>query len=75
MESYKTKDIVLTAEYYQAQEILGNLIKMEMDDPIAFATKHDPGTIYFHQAIKQLDAPQFVEAIAKEITGHIERGH
>eukprot|EP00957_Ditylum_brightwellii_P156179 11887705-Ditylum_brightwellii.AAC.1 len=31
--------------------------------------------MYFHQAIKQPDAPQFVEAIIKEINGHIERGH
>eukprot|EP00957_Ditylum_brightwellii_P144037 10975346-Ditylum_brightwellii.AAC.1 len=46
-----------------------------MDDPIAFAAKHDPDTMYFHQAIKQPDAPQFIEAIVKEINGHIERGH
>eukprot|EP00957_Ditylum_brightwellii_P161074 12263570-Ditylum_brightwellii.AAC.1 len=48
---------------------------MEIDDPIAFAAKHDPDTMYFHQAIKQPDAPHFVEAIVKEIKGHIERGH
>eukprot|EP00957_Ditylum_brightwellii_P185578 14128728-Ditylum_brightwellii.AAC.1 len=48
MESYQTKYVVLTAEYYQAQEIMGNIIEMEMDDLIAFATKHDPDTMYFH---------------------------
>eukprot|EP00957_Ditylum_brightwellii_P200215 15262658-Ditylum_brightwellii.AAC.1 len=52
-----------------------NIIEMEMDDPIAFVTKHDPGTMYFHQAVKQPDAPQSVEVIVKEINGHIERGH
>eukprot|EP00957_Ditylum_brightwellii_P025248 1911403-Ditylum_brightwellii.AAC.1 len=26
---------------------------MEMDIPIAFAAKHDPDTMYFHQAVKQ----------------------
>eukprot|EP00957_Ditylum_brightwellii_P039763 3010344-Ditylum_brightwellii.AAC.1 len=31
--------------------------------------------MYFHQAIKQPNAPQFVKAIVKEINGHIERGH
>eukprot|EP00957_Ditylum_brightwellii_P179239 13654855-Ditylum_brightwellii.AAC.1 len=67
MESYQTKDVVLTAEYYQAQEIMENVIEMEMDDPIAFVAKHDPDTMYFHQVIKQPDAPQFVEAIVKEI--------
>eukprot|EP00957_Ditylum_brightwellii_P095659 7288350-Ditylum_brightwellii.AAC.1 len=48
---------------------------MEMDDPIAFAAKHGPDTMYFHQAIKQPNAPQFVETIIKKINGHIERGH
>eukprot|EP00957_Ditylum_brightwellii_P212226 15367107-Ditylum_brightwellii.AAC.2 len=52
-----------------------NLIEIEMDEPIAFAMKHDPDTIYFHQAIKQPDALHFVGAIVKEINGHIERGH
>eukprot|EP00957_Ditylum_brightwellii_P164289 12507552-Ditylum_brightwellii.AAC.1 len=52
-----------------------NLNEMEMGNPIDFAAKHDPDTMYFHQAIKQLDAPQFVEVIVKEINGHIERGH
>eukprot|EP00957_Ditylum_brightwellii_P166903 12703402-Ditylum_brightwellii.AAC.1 len=67
MESYQTNDIVLTSEYYQAQEIMENVIEMEMDEPIAFAAKHDLDTLYFHQAIKQPDAPHFVEAIVKEI--------
>eukprot|EP00957_Ditylum_brightwellii_P025621 1936691-Ditylum_brightwellii.AAC.1 len=31
--------------------------------------------MYFHQVIKQPDAPQFVEAIVKNISGYIERGH
>eukprot|EP00957_Ditylum_brightwellii_P096125 7323441-Ditylum_brightwellii.AAC.1 len=52
-----------------------NTIELEMDDPIAFVAKHDPDTLYFYQAFKQLDAPQFVEAKVKEINGHIERGH
>eukprot|EP00957_Ditylum_brightwellii_P008523 646817-Ditylum_brightwellii.AAC.1 len=75
MESYQTKNIVLTAGYYQAQEIVENLFEVEMDDPIVFAAKHYPDTMYFHQAIKQPDAPHFVEATIKEISGHIERGH
>eukprot|EP00957_Ditylum_brightwellii_P039321 2974903-Ditylum_brightwellii.AAC.1 len=67
MKSYQTKDIVLTAEYYQTQEMMQNITEMEMDDPIAFAVKHDPDNMYFHQAVKQTDAPQFVEAIVKQI--------
>eukprot|EP00957_Ditylum_brightwellii_P069184 5253670-Ditylum_brightwellii.AAC.1 len=75
MEIYQTKDVILTAEYHQVQEIMENIIEMEMDDPIAFAAKHDPGIMYFHQAVKQPDAPQFVETTVEEINGHIERGH
>eukprot|EP00957_Ditylum_brightwellii_P136927 10442513-Ditylum_brightwellii.AAC.1 len=48
---------------------------MEMDDPIAFATKHDSNNMYFHQAVKQPNAPHFVDAIVKEIKGLIKRGH
>eukprot|EP00957_Ditylum_brightwellii_P132045 10068010-Ditylum_brightwellii.AAC.1 len=55
--------------------IIENLIEIEMADLIAFAAKHDLDTMYFHQAIKQPDASQFVEAIVKKINGHIERGH
>eukprot|EP00957_Ditylum_brightwellii_P000741 58064-Ditylum_brightwellii.AAC.1 len=29
-----------------------------MDDPTAFATKHYPNTMYFHQTVKQPDAQQ-----------------
>eukprot|EP00957_Ditylum_brightwellii_P200990 15321019-Ditylum_brightwellii.AAC.1 len=75
IEGYQTKDVVLTAKYYQAQEILENVIEMEMDDPIAFAAKHDPDSMYFHQAVKQPDASTFIEAIVNEINGHIVRGH
>eukprot|EP00957_Ditylum_brightwellii_P051000 3867685-Ditylum_brightwellii.AAC.1 len=61
MGSHQTKDTFLTAEYYQAQEIMENIIEMEMDDPIAFAAQSDPDTMYFHQEVKQPDAPHFVE--------------
>ena len=44
---------------------------METDNPITFAAKHDPDTMYFHQAVKQSDAPQFAEAIVNEINGHV----
>eukprot|EP00957_Ditylum_brightwellii_P199181 15183348-Ditylum_brightwellii.AAC.1 len=31
--------------------------------------------MYFRQAVKHSDAPQFVEAIVNEISCHIGRGH
>eukprot|EP00957_Ditylum_brightwellii_P181445 13821235-Ditylum_brightwellii.AAC.1 len=61
MEIYQAKYVVLAAEYYQVQEIMEHLNEMEMGNPIDFAAKHDPDTMYFHQAIKHLNAPQFIE--------------
>eukprot|EP00957_Ditylum_brightwellii_P145537 11081660-Ditylum_brightwellii.AAC.1 len=46
-----------------------------MNYPIAFATKHHPDCMCFHQAVKHPDAPQLVDAIVKQINGHIQRGH
>eukprot|EP00957_Ditylum_brightwellii_P153010 11646974-Ditylum_brightwellii.AAC.1 len=63
IESLQTQDIVFAAEYYASQDIIENLAKIEMYHPIAFVTKHNPGTMYFHQAIKKSDASHFVKAV------------
>lgn len=45
-----------------------------MTDPIAFAaTKSDPDTMYYHQAMKQEDSDKFRLAMKKEIDDHVER--
>ena len=42
---------------------------------IAFKTNSDPDTMYLHEAMKAPDAPQFREAMQKEVDDHTSRGH
>jgi hypothetical protein len=42
-----------------------------MHHPIAFLTKMMGDIMYFHQALRQPDVREFVEAVIKEISGHI----
>jgi hypothetical protein len=41
----------------------------------AFAASADPDTMYLHEAMKQPDKKQFIEAMQKEIEAHEKRGH
>ena len=44
-------------------------------DPVAMLTTANSDTMYYHQAMKQHDAPQFVDAIINEINDHVQRKH
>jgi Reverse transcriptase (RNA-dependent DNA polymerase) len=46
-------------------------------DPIAFALKatSDPDTMYYHEAMKEKDAPQFRAAMTKEVDAHTAKQH
>jgi Reverse transcriptase (RNA-dependent DNA polymerase) len=46
-------------------------------DPIAFAYKatSNPDTMYYHEAMKESDAPQFREAMKKEVDDHTAKMH
>ena len=50
-------------------------IQHQMADPIAFATSSDPDVMYLHEAMKQPDRKQFVQAMIDEVTTHTNRGH
>jgi hypothetical protein len=50
-------------------------IQQAMQDPIAFATHSDPDTMYMHQAMKQPDKKEFLQAMDKEINDHVAKGH
>ena len=50
-------------------------IQQAMQDPIAFATNSDPDTMYMHQAMKQPDKKEFLQAMDKEINDHVAKGH
>ncbi len=50
-------------------------IQRKMADPIAFAASADPDTMYLHEAMKQPDKKEFVQAMVDEVTTHTDRGH
>ena len=50
-------------------------IQRQMSDPIAFAASSDPDIMYLHEAMKQPDKREFVQAMVDEVTTHTERGH
>ena len=77
LESLQQQEVALPshlevlAEQYDMRED-----EFELDDPFAFAAKHsDPDSFYYHQAMKQEDAPQFRKAMQKEIDDHTNRGN
>ena len=43
-----------------------------MRHPIAFHAEMMGDIMYFHQAMQQDDADEFVKAVVKEVNGHIE---
>jgi hypothetical protein len=60
-------DVYHGAEEYEVQR--------QMAYPIAFAASSDPDIMYLHEALKQPDRKQFVQAMVDEVTTHTERGH
>ena len=50
-------------------------IQRKMSDPIAFAASSDPDIMYLHEAMKQPDKREFVQAMFEEVMTHTERGH
>ena len=60
-------DVYHGAEEYEIQR--------QMTDPIAFATSSDPDIMYLHEAMKQPDKREFIQAMVDEVTTHTERGH
>eukprot|EP00957_Ditylum_brightwellii_P164718 12541226-Ditylum_brightwellii.AAC.1 len=75
MQSLAQEDPVFTAEYYEQQMISEYQTEVDMDDLIAFAAKMDPDTMYYHQAIREPDSAEFIQAMVTEINGHIEGKH
>jgi hypothetical protein len=49
-------------------------IQRQMTDPIAFAASSDPDIMYLHEAMKQDDKKEFVQAMVDEVTTHTEKG-
>jgi hypothetical protein len=60
----KTMDNQAHAEHLSLQD--------QMRHPVAFLAKMCGDVMYFAQAIRQSDGQQFVEAIIKEVNGHVD---
>ena len=50
-------------------------LQERMRNPIAFHAEMMGDIMYLHQALKQKDASQFVDAVIREINGHVENEH
>ena len=46
-----------------------------MINTMAFLAEIQGDTIYFHQAMAQEDSGDFVEAVVKEVNGHVLNAH
>jgi hypothetical protein len=46
-----------------------------MHHPIAFLAEMMGDVMYLHQALRQPDAREFVEAVIKEVNSHINKDH
>ena len=50
-------------------------LQKQLDSPIVFAASMDPDTMYFHEAMRELDRDKFLEAMQKEIQDHETNQH
>eukprot|EP00978_Attheya_sp_CCMP212_P013327 scaffold33477_cov61-Attheya_sp.AAC.1 len=46
-----------------------------MADPIAFTASSDPDNLYLHEAMREPDKKQFMEAMKKEVSSHEDNQH
>ena len=58
---------------YETQNNLDLKLQEKMSNPMAFLAEMQGDTMYFHQAMAQEDSGDFVEAVAKEVNGHIDK--
>ena len=61
--------------YYDAHHQDNYLLQDSMTDPISFAAKTDPHSMYYHQAIREPNCRQFINTMVDELNDHIKRGH
>ena len=47
-------------------------LEKKMHNPVAFVAEMMGDIMYFHQAMQQEDSDQFVDAVVKEINGHVD---
>jgi len=60
---------------FETQHDLDLELQDKMSHPIAFLAEMQGDTMYFHQAMAQDDSGDFVDAVVKEVNGHVDNTH
>jgi hypothetical protein len=71
---YMASKAVYKHDYKQLQDSHLDLQDC-MSHPITFLAEMMGGIMYLHQALRQPDAREFVEAVIEEVNGHIDSNH
>ena len=74
VESRQQENIAFTMEV--ADEHMDEfIVQQALRDPIAFKSKSDPDTLYYHQAMQAEDHEEFRKSAKAEIDAHTTNGH
>ena len=57
---------------FETQHDLYLDLQDKMRNPMSFLAEMQGDTMYFHQAMAQEDSGDFVEAVVKEVHGHVD---
>ena len=60
---------------FETQHDLDLELQDKMSNPMSFLDEIQGDTMYFHQARAQEDSGDFVEAVVKEVNGHVLNAH
>lgn len=63
--------------YHVAYETIKEWVDIddgEQHPMLAYAASADPDTMYYHEAMREPDRPQFIKAMKKEVQSHTENG-
>ncbi len=71
---YMASQAVCEHDYNRLHDSHLNL-QDRMHHPIAFLAEMMGDVMYLHQALRQPDSKEFVEAVIKEVNGHVDNNH
>ena len=60
---------------FETQHDLDLELQDKMRNPMLFLAEMQGDTMYFHQAMAQEDSGDFLEAVVKEVNGHVDNSH
>jgi len=61
---------------YEVMQVPNSEVENEMENPLyAFKAKTDPDTMYLHEALKEPDRKEFIQAMDKELRDQLKHGN